>query len=129
MNDAPRRKRFQVHLSTAVVLMFAAGLLMSVNMMERVELKLFSNGTTGVVNGLYRTTGWPFAAREKLIELIGLPPNVMVCGNIFFEKWSSTAIELNAMVALAILFALWFVCEWWVRRRERGRERTAIGYC
>ena len=24
----------------------------------------------------------------------------------------------NAFFALAMLFALWFVCEWWIRRRE-----------
>jgi hypothetical protein len=38
VSNAPRRNRFQFHLSTAIVLMFAAGVLMWANTRERKEV-------------------------------------------------------------------------------------------
>ena len=62
MSEAPRRKRFQIHLSTAVVMMIAAGVLIWANVTK-------SQGDSfemlGFETHLY---GWPFNAKLVRID-------------------------------------------------------------
>src|SRR5258706_7108575 len=39
--EPPRRKRFQIHLSTAIVMMFVAGAIIWANVRERVHTRLY----------------------------------------------------------------------------------------
>lgn len=146
MPEAPRRKRFQIHLSTALIMMIAAGFLIWANVTPQHSL---DNATMDDTFRLYpkllpeyvdpvkfqimlsftgardikleqKTHGWPamvvrkfdititFEARSKKSPL----------GHTGY-LWS--AIAINLAVALSILFTIWFVCEWWIRRRAAKR--------
>jgi len=96
----PKRKRFQVHLSTAVVLMFAAGGMIWLNVTDRWQ-------------GFHSLYGWPLVAMEAWHSTIldGTQRNLLI-----------GSIALDALTALAILFAVWFVCERWIAWRA-GRKK------
>src|ERR1017187_4066860 len=111
MPNPPRRARFQVHLSTAIVLMFAAGGLMWVNMRGYITSKYHSSDRDNLITAY----GWPYKAlylskvinkyhdRENYIEYFG-----------YTEYWMGA---LDAVVAFVIVVFIWFACEWLIRRR------------
>ncbi|HLX62574.1 MAG TPA: hypothetical protein VKX17_14955 [Planctomycetota bacterium] len=140
MPNPPRPKRFQFHLSTAIVLMFVAGGLIWANANGRrvdgqgvafkndplewhddiTESEFFAQQRFQEWYGDRRVErGWPINAmqtgeqvyidrdgrREKMVP-IALP-----------SVWRTALIIANALIALAILFAVWFLCEWVIRRR------------
>jgi hypothetical protein len=121
----PRRsKRFQMHLSTAMVLMFTAGGLLWANMNERngfeVEearfrpLYLVDLDEVSPLELHYNVYGWPFTAmRYGYIRPDGR--SVKVEGSHYRPVYSKAAIDLA--VAMVILFVVWYVSEWWIRRR------------
>ena len=133
------RKRFQFHLSTAIVMMFVAGGLMWANVTERREQivgNFFSNDIPVKVRCdvtelmfLQRTDrdlwqgyrewnyGWPYTA--MLYQGI-----VYLHRNRDMEGWKDVRAQfnypsliINVVVALTALFAVWFLCEWLIRRR------------
>ena len=126
MTEPPRRKRFQFHLSTAIVLMFVAGGLIWANTrIARVIRNGFetkydtSPGVNdiwiGDVNTIY---GWPFQTMQStyavIEELDGkrsifeVPPK---------RDWCPSAIFSNVLIASVILFIIWFLLEHLIRSR------------
>jgi|SRR5579862_60054 len=108
MATVPRRGRFQIHLSTAVVLMFVAGGIIWAN----VRLSIY---------GIY---GWPWAAIWSDVPIWKRKPAITVATGVPFPSdmtfknvYDARAISVDVAVALAILFAVWFLCEWLIRRR------------
>lgn len=111
MPELPRRKRFQIHLSTAIVLMFVAGGLIWANLTQ-----VASSGTIyGALN--HDKYGWPFT----VIDYTSYTPNVYQAGTtpvaVYSTKRYFKSIVINTAVAFVILFAMWFTCEWRIRRR------------
>jgi|SRR5579862_107822 len=111
MATVPRRGRFQIHLSTAIVMMFVAGGLIWANVTKqpsRVTRWSELEKTDPMYLDAY---GWPCVVKAIVIfetsdgELDWYP---MPLG------WS---IAIDVAVALLILFAVWSVCEWLIRRR------------
>jgi len=107
MTNPPRRKRFQVHLSTAVVLMFAAGGIIWGNLCAYEE----SVGPSMEMQpgDMCRFYGWP--ARAFTLNITQ-----------GFSHYDAFAATIDVVTALAILFAVWFVCERWIAWRA-GRKK------
>ena len=103
MDSTPQRRFWQIHLSTAIVLMFVAGGLIWINVQainEDSEIQIFEN------------RGWPFwvychiyintDAREKLDARI----------------WSAAHVVFNVLICSVILFATAIFIEYVIHRRE-----------
>src|SRR5437868_14403168 len=97
MTEPPLRKRFQVHLSTAIVMMFVAGGSMWANTL---------NWGVGIEH-----YGAPFLAVLKF-HLGGLAPK----GKDYCEI-DYGALAMDLIVAILFLYSAWFLCEWLIRRR------------
>src|SRR5437762_2765563 len=108
-----KRRFFQTQLSTAVVLMLVAGVLVWANVREREALLKYPDGTVAPANGPFfevRDYGWPFVAYRKM--------------HFFTETWYlhlGPSVLYDALIALAILLVVWQVCEWRIRRREQQK--------
>lgn len=110
--DKPaRRWRFQIHLSTAIVMMFAAGGIIWANTRDLDDVQ------SGMLDGYGITEqhcGWPFTA----IEFFQWPRNPSHIEERstewFFHKIQAA---FNAVTTAAILFMVWYVCE---RRARNG---------
>jgi hypothetical protein len=113
-----QRNWFQIHLSTAVVLMIAAGGIIWAHMTEQLgpDFMEASDGEKFYTDGHF---GWPFMAhfsdhhRPLIIGRYGPGDE----GFINYSKTYYSMAALDLAVALLILFALWVVCEWWIRPR------------
>ena len=97
-----KRRWFQIHLSTAVVLMFVAGGLMWANVAEHhYNPPLITPNGAAVFSG---PRGWPIVWDWNVIS--DMPR----------FNWGHLA--LNIVACLAILAAFACACEWRIRRRE-----------
>ena len=126
-DDKPpsRRARFQIHLSTAIVLMFAIGFLMLANTSSRgkYEEEYYYMGYQANIDKYSLTYGWPRIAiyRDgKHFEQHRLPNGKYTplaftrdCNEIV----SYGAIFLNTFNALSVVFVVWYACEWLIHRR------------
>ncbi|HLX61449.1 MAG TPA: hypothetical protein VKX17_09225 [Planctomycetota bacterium] len=145
MPEPPRRARFQIHLSTAIVLMFVAGGLIWANVygrrldgrgmawtglsMDRVSEQEFLACEKKYICWAGPRTyeyGWPLGAMqtgtEVLIDSRGGTIEFCYDKPVDFPKSipimrRTGPIIYNALIALAILFAVWLLCEWLIRRR------------
>ena len=117
MPAPPRRARFQVHLSTAIALMFTAGGLIWGNTIERTmliqsDLNSLEIGQRSEI----KYFGWPFPAIAKEIRAPERPNDgavSIVCG----ERSQGLGVPLNILVGAFLLFFVWYACEWLIRRR------------
>jgi hypothetical protein len=137
-----RRWRFQIHLSTAIVLTFAAGGIIWANVRERREQ---SAGTPQAVRVarqvnrdefLFRLRKPPISQHEYSISARGWPCEswrsshewVYDDGEYFWSAerdgkyFLADGIIVNASVALILLAVVWFLCEWPIRRRAARKE-------
>jgi len=125
MPNPPHRPFFQIHLSTAVVLMFTAGALIWANTCtERIgeELNLggFDRGKL-VFNpsGIYSREkyGWPFHLRTDYIRINSNITETAFALIFSQSELSYTRLALNCIIAFFALASVWFLCEWLIRRR------------
>jgi hypothetical protein len=98
MTEPPRRHRFQIHLSTAVVLMFVAGGLIWANVTEQ-------------PHPIYQETD------HVRMSGYGLPIQVQAFYYGGFVGINPIQAAADIVFALGTLFATWFLCEWLIRRR------------
>ena len=116
MPTPPPRKRFQIHLSTAIVMMFVAGALIWANVSQRggrgEVLQVIDQELLVVDYELYY--GWPFpmvtsqgSALASLSEMYALPE----------WKWHAVSLTLNGVLAVAVVVFVAFLCERRIRRR------------
>ena len=121
-----RRARFQIHLSTAIVLMFVAGGLIWANINHRKPVAIISNydfsgGVSDPIISNQFAIGWPltfeksefsgwYKGNDALRSGVNLP-----LGGLHI---SGIPLFADLVVALAILFATWYICEWLIRRRS-----------
>ena len=111
MPVTPRHKRFQIHLSTAIVLMFTAGALMWLNTRPHQWKVVLDN--TLYYNDSFSTCGWPFSSAVTLFQDYRVMRNAPKA--IFSVGFFSLAFDLA--VAILILSIVYFACEWLIRRR------------
>ena len=103
MGETKKRRWFQIHLSTAVVLMITAGVLMWANLREQ------RGGTKCRPHEWGFYYGWPISLFESLGSDI-------TCESDHTER--QVQMVVNILVSFAILAAVGFTCEWWARRRK-----------
>ena len=89
MNNPPPRKRFQIHLSTAIVMMFVAGALIWANMKNEFSVAHY---------------GWPVPAIYSA-GFNGITINYRY-------------IAIDIVIAFNILYITRHFCEWVIRRRS-----------
>jgi len=116
MPEPPRRKRFQVHLSTAIVLMFVAGMLIWGNVARSLE---DGYGDMGLFWSHY-TYGWPIVSLSET-EVFSETRGTIK------QNWTSYSpnylhISIDLIIALVILFVVWFGCECLIRRRAARKD-------
>ncbi|HLX60541.1 MAG TPA: hypothetical protein VKX17_04580 [Planctomycetota bacterium] len=124
MPEAPRRKRFQIHLSTAIVLMFVAGGLMWANTRPRIGTTDEYSAFLRVYHGEVKCEryGFPFTIAcfvpEQRVQSGGEVATVS-------EEYQTSLwfLVLNAVVAMEILFIARLLCEGMIRRRKVSETR------
>jgi len=128
MSEKAPRRFFQLHLSTALVLMVLAAVLLGANLIPRSTL--FSNMH-------YETRGWPWAL-DIAFNYELLYPGDSTSGNIFTlfdgleevkiirDNWYTHLIG-NIAIALAILTPAAVLLEWRLRRKTDPKEEAAHG--
>jgi len=60
--------------------------------------------------------GWPFDGAFHTVEIIK-------GGETYPPEFRTLPLIFNALIALSILFAVWFLCEWLIRRRDARKGR------
>jgi hypothetical protein len=123
MTTPPRRARFQIHLSTAIVLMFAAGGLIWANTMVRGSQ--FHLTQYMRIYYISDDLGWPAHAFTHYFKSFSMfeferAPEHRKTGVTHVHdrfEFHPKGIALNLFVLFTILFAAWLTCEWLIRRR------------
>ncbi|MEI6235981.1 MAG: hypothetical protein WCT04_23245 [Planctomycetota bacterium] len=105
MTEPPPRKRFQIHLSTAIVMMFVAGGLIWANVTGRFAYHIERSACYAF--------GWPLPV---MIEYHDLVPSQEK--EVPYREVSELAICCNIIVAVIILGFVCFICE------EHTRDRA-----
>ena len=109
MSDKPPRRFWQVHLSTAIVLMFVAGALLLANMTKR---ETWVRGE--FIQKMMTTSGWPLPDRTYK----EYSRNDGRFGHI--KRTHETAnVAANVFIALCILGWLAFILECRIREAEQ----------
>jgi hypothetical protein len=127
MLESLHRKRFQIHLSTAIVMMFVAGGIIWINAKPK-EYQLIYSMTDGVYNtpdkdGAYMTSnryfGWPFTFVITIDHLVLANGNWKHDGDdwTIHDTCNNSLLAIDGLVAIVILLTFWFMCEWPIRRR------------
>ena len=115
MSERQRPKRFQIHLSTAIVLMIAAGIVLWANTGGRASpnIKGYSGG-----GWLEQRYGWPSEAARTYLPVEGGEWSIETSDTV----WRIQGVAIDLAVALVILFAVGFVCERLIRRRAAQKQ-------
>ncbi len=118
-----KRRWFRFHLSTLIVIMFSAGGIVFLNVGVRYQGAI--RETNALTYG--QAKGFPFpvmvtgdrvfwaSPREKLLGQGGH-------GSSFAVIWSKANLFLNVLVALVTLALIAFLCERFIRRRQRKQQ-------
>ncbi len=121
MNDKPRRAWFQVHLSTAIVVMFVAGGLIGANITPHRSVNELPNRSDYSRQEVYAIApmkwptneisyGWPLTAYET-----GVASPV---GGGHYRIWKWLSMTINIAICLVTLATFAIAAEWLLRRRE-----------
>ena len=127
-----KRRWFQIHLSTAVVMMFAAGLFTEENFRARIEYNLSEAARVDLSIAIARATqnyrsdtttiedyccGWPytvFTKRSIVMNQPSMPPKTY--GTM--SHWTYSSLIYNMLIAIFSLLMVAVICESSIRRRE-----------
>jgi hypothetical protein len=139
MNDAQRRRWFQLHLSTVIALTLTAGGFLYLNVIPGIESGIDNNHET-----VRQDFGWPFPTFGKFSEFYtksGFQPLMFqvvgtryrfsegtpIEGHNLYDSWSDVPkIDwllhefANVVVCLTTLATLGVAMEWFARRRKGG---------
>ena len=114
-----KRRWFQIHLSTAVVLMFVAGGLMWANLRARkVEWDGSNIGYVATRSPAF-DYGWPQVILNDHYEWkTPFDRSDLTDETYKVQWWRYDNLAINIATALALFCATAFMCEWSIRRRE-----------
>jgi len=117
MTLPPPRKRFQIHLSTAIVMMFVAGVLIWANVRPReITLREETAGPRWIVDNTYRLRGWPLNVTSELTKYKMVNPQLAfltVFAELHVNYWLAA---VDAAIGIMILLVAWFGMEYMIRR-------------
>ena len=124
---AKKRRWFQFHLSTAIVMMFVAGGLLWANLHHRV-VESGSMIWDGPIPGPPGSSGWAMYQRWGYgfpFEAVGTDLDVQGCPlrkNTLDElspAWHWVGLLGNLTIGIVVVLLVGSACEWLIRRRER----------
>jgi len=102
--------RFRIHLSTAVLLMLIAAVLLCANLRsEQYRVKDKFGGVTA-----YTSFGWPLSVQQLILGADPEEPEFGPLPSVFFV----IVIVFNVACAVALLCGCMVACEWMIRWRE-----------
>ena len=107
-----RLPKLQLHLSTCIVLMFAAGGILWANTVPYSAALVQIHNSDGTTTLIY-----PAA--------YGDPFRILRCGTNDYQSLEYTGIAGNLFVGLLLLSGLAWICEYFLRRRARSQEPGA----
>lgn len=113
--NTPRRNWLQIHLSTAIILMFAAGGILWANTRAQVRYK---NAEFAYAINSY---GWPREALTYFSDTVIESNGGLEIVRTPYRKWRFWNTAEDALFAFAILLSVGVACEVWIRRRA-GRK-------
>jgi hypothetical protein len=132
MSDKPHRAWFQFHLSTAILLMFVAGVLLWANIRTNEHPPAPAEATYRIQNDFrdawiqwatdsstYSSYGWPCAVYSDSLTIDEI--EAAFAGTPLKSRWHITSLAVNLGVGFTILLATVFPCEWLIRRRRESR--------
>ena len=124
------RKRFQIHLSTALLLMFTTGALIQTNISasmiskERRGIRRDTWSATETISGRWvtyeRSYGWPYVAinYQEFFESASWEKK-----DVSPRCWVSyPTITVDIFAAIIVFLSVWFTCEWWIDYRAWKKE-------
>ena len=128
--EQPKKRRFwQLHLSTAVFLMLAAGLTLGTNIGHHKVGEPLDSGDNNRV--CVESWGWPSYCVGRILwenqrgEIVGVSPIETVFDwdypFLLLHLGVNGCLIFDIVVALLILIVVAFASEWLIRRRE-GRK-------
>ncbi|MEI6234561.1 MAG: hypothetical protein WCT04_16020 [Planctomycetota bacterium] len=118
MSESPPRKRFQIHLSTAIVMMFVAGGLIWANVSagcKSMGMRLRIPGPSEFYLG--KIYGWPFEFKTGEGLWTPMKPPYPKLDIVDVDVVNYGMAGIDAVVAILILSVIWYLCEWQIRRR------------
>jgi hypothetical protein len=113
MSEKPKRKFWQFHLSTALILTIAASIILLLNIRLRDTEELIDHG--GGQSSIEQHYGWPCTVYRSL------PNYVLARSDVFDDlksKWSFTGLLINATLSTSVLAIVILVSESIIRHRE-----------
>ena len=119
MSDKPRRAWFQIHLSTAIVMMFVAGGLMWANFRMRSlrDDSIYLLGGDESDHSRYYVRGWPVVFLHTKVPtrsegmFIGAPKT-------YDGEWIVDGLIFDPLFAVFVTISVGLVSEFFIRRRE-----------
>ncbi len=113
MTPTPPRRFWQIHLSTAIVMMFVAAGLLYMNTRPQHHVIVFAPSIPSIEHEMefdYVVYGWPFEATQ----MFGLPEGIL-------DSDAGVHVNLGFDIgfALVVTTAITFAFEWFQRRRVR----------
>ena len=123
MTEPPRRKffPFQIHLPTAIEMMFVAAGLISANFIMRTEVERKVEGIQ-ITQNIARGYGWPFfVTKYSKLSANGVGSRPTDTG-YYWESISYAMILIDFVTALLLIMTAWFVFRWPIRRRPARKE-------
>src|SRR5258708_2865114 len=107
MESTPKHSRWQIHLSTAIVVMLIAGGVLGINHIRHSGIEI-NNGN--IVGAEFAGYGYPF------VYAYANPPES------FEEPIRIGSLILDIIFAIAICFVCAVLREWLIRRREDRKQ-------
>jgi hypothetical protein len=134
METKRKRRWFQFHLSTALVLTPLLSLLLWSNLRPPRIIPVRQQGSDLFIE--VQSSGWPFSMTTKVggaINIVEHPDYERGIGPKLIEgiqlldgrpQHPIQYIVYNACISIAILVIVAFGSEWWIRRRHSGERMT-----
>jgi hypothetical protein len=114
MDEPPKKRRFwQLHLSTAIIMSVALGFVMLINIGR-------PSATFGLYDGIQSWYGWPLPI--YVTDYFYHCPNGGKHSFTYFHSEHSTALPVDAVSGLLFLYFAFRVSQYPIRRRE-GRKQ------
>lgn len=116
MSDLPKRRWFQIHLSTAVALMFVSGVLLWANLVPH-KTVLYEGSHDGIKAWSLRY-GWPTPYCSGHYFELPEGPSSVLSPEPRYSYAKIDNLRLNVFCAAVLLAVCAFACESTIRRRE-----------
>jgi hypothetical protein len=100
MTEPPRHKRFQIHLSTAILLMFVVGALIWANVIDRRLDTSWRNAQGYPRKDPELYNGWPLDVLRQFSD----------------SRVNLLHAAIDIVIGFILLAAIWLICEWLIRR-------------